>query len=49
VQVAKKLGVSVDVIEDSVKAREKSRKKHSYQGKVINALRNRFGGHGIKS
>ena len=49
IEVAKKLRVPVNVIEDAVKAREKSQKKPSYQGKVINALRNRFGGHDIKA
>jgi 6-phosphogluconate dehydrogenase len=39
------LGVNTPVIADSVEARRKSRKAPSYQGKVINALRNQFGGH----
>ena len=47
IEVAKKLGVSLKVINESVKSREASQSKPNYQGKVINALRNRFGGHGI--
>jgi len=47
--VAKELGIKASVIEDAINARIKSQKKPSYQGKIINALRNRFGGHSIKS
>ncbi len=46
-EVAKKLGIPLKVIKESVKSREASQRKPSYQGKVVNALRNRFGGHGI--
>tara|TARA_Y100000310_G_scaffold342844_1_gene447841 strand:- start:1969 stop:2889 length:921 start_codon:yes stop_codon:yes gene_type:complete len=49
VLTAKELGVSVPVIEGSVKARLKSMKKlpgaKKYQGKVVQALRFGFGGH----
>lgn len=44
---AKKLGVKAPVIEDAIKSRLESQKKPNYQGKVINALRNMFGGHTI--
>ncbi len=45
VESAKVLGVLVPVIEDSLKARERSQKKPSYQGQVVSVMRNRFGGH----
>ena len=47
--VAKKLGIEAKVIEKSINARVNSQKKPSFQGKIINALRNRFGGHEIKN
>lgn len=43
--VAKELKIKAHVIEDSVKARLETQVKPSYQGKIINALRNMFGGH----
>lgn len=46
--IAEKLGVEVKVVEDAIKARLKSQKKPNFQGKIINALRNRFGGHKVK-
>jgi len=48
VETAKRLGVSVKVIEESVNTRKRSREKPSYQGKVIQSLRHLFGGHQIK-
>lgn len=45
VEAAAELNTTAVVIDESVKARESSRKNPSYQGKVINALRNQFGGH----
>jgi len=47
-QVAHSLGISDKVIHESLKARERSQKKPSYQGKIIQALRNQFGGHNLK-
>lgn len=48
VDAAKAFKVPAVVINDSIEARVKSVKKPSYQGKVINALRNQFGGHKAK-
>ncbi|MBI1863290.1 NADP-dependent phosphogluconate dehydrogenase [Candidatus Microgenomates bacterium] len=45
VEVARELGTTAQVIEDSVRARELSRNEPSFQGKIINVLRNQFGGH----
>jgi 6-phosphogluconate dehydrogenase len=45
VETAHELDVPVKVIEDSLKAREKSQKKPSFQGQVISVMRNQFGGH----
>jgi 6-phosphogluconate dehydrogenase len=45
VEAARDLDAEVLVIDESIKAREKSRDNPNYQGKVINALRNQFGGH----
>jgi glucose-6-phosphate 1-dehydrogenase len=47
VKTGKKLTVPVQVIENSFKFRVKSKKSPSYIGKVLSALRNRFGGHAI--
>ena len=47
VKTGKKFKVPVPVIEDSFKFRVKSKKAPSYIGKVLSALRNRFGGHAI--
>ena len=47
VKTGKKLKVPVPVIEDSFKFRVRSKKSPSYIGKVLSALRNRFGGHAI--
>lgn len=48
VDVAKELKIPAVVIEESVSARIKSVKSPNYQAKVINALRNQFGGHKAK-
>ncbi len=45
VQTAKELGVEVKVIEESLDFRTRSQKNPSYTGKILSALRNRFGGH----
>jgi len=47
--LASKLGVKTRVIEDAIRSRLDSQKKPSYQGKIINALRNRFGGHSVEN
>ncbi len=44
IKVAKKLGVSVKIIEESFKFRLDS-EKTSYTGKILSALREQFGGH----
>ncbi|MEK7493979.1 MAG: glucose-6-phosphate dehydrogenase [Patescibacteria group bacterium] len=48
VKTAKELKVRAKVIDESVKFRKLSAKKPDYAGKVLSALRNRFGGHAIK-
>ena len=48
VKSGKKLKVPTPVIEDSFKFRVRSKKSPSYIGKVLSALRNRFGGHSIE-
>lgn len=45
VDAAHELQTTAVVIDESVKARQLSRKRPNYQGKVVNALRNQFGGH----
>tara|TARA_Y100000310_G_scaffold342531_1_gene446195 strand:+ start:2851 stop:3825 length:975 start_codon:yes stop_codon:yes gene_type:complete len=47
VDEAKRLNVHIHCIEWAVKERAESRKKPSYRGKVINAIRNEFGGHSL--
>ena len=42
------MGVPDKVIHEAVRARKRSEKAPNYQGKVIMALRNQFGGHSIK-
>jgi 6-phosphogluconate dehydrogenase len=42
---AAELGVEVKVIEDALAARAKSRGEPNFQGKIIQTLRNQFGGH----
>lgn len=48
VKTGKKLKVPTPVIEDSFKFRVRSKRSPSYIGKVLSALRNRFGGHSIE-
>ena len=48
VGAAKELGVSTKIIEESLKFREESADKPSYTGKILSALRDMFGGHGVK-
>ena len=45
VKLAKKLKVPVPIIEGAFKFRVQSKKKPSYTGQVLSALRNQFGGH----
>jgi glucose-6-phosphate 1-dehydrogenase len=47
VRVAHSLGVKDKVIHEALKARETSIRYPNYQGKIINVLRNRFGGHKV--
>jgi 6-phosphogluconate dehydrogenase len=47
IKTAKEMGIDVDVIEDSLNTRIKSEENPSYQGKIISALRNMFGGHSV--
>ena len=44
VKTAKKMNVPVKVIEESLKFRLRSVKNPSYQGKILSALREQFGG-----
>lgn len=48
VNAAHCLGRIDKVIHESIKARYRSAKKPSFQGKIIMAIRNQFGGHSIK-
>jgi 6-phosphogluconate dehydrogenase len=48
VEAAKEMGVTVPVIEDSLKFRIDSEKNPRFAGKVLSALRNQFGGHKAK-
>lgn len=45
VDSAKELGVEATVIEDALRAREKSQTKPTFAGKVVSALRAGYGGH----
>lgn len=45
VETAKKINVAVPIIEASLQFRIDSSKKPSYTGKIVNLLRNMFGGH----
>jgi 6-phosphogluconate dehydrogenase len=49
VEAAHELEVPVKVIEDSLKAREKSQKRPSFQGQIVSVLRNQFGGHNVEA
>jgi glucose-6-phosphate 1-dehydrogenase len=48
VEAAKELGIPVPIIEGALKFRVASEENPSYTGKVLSALRNRFGGHEAK-
>ena len=48
IKTGKKLKIPTPVIEESFKFRVRSKKAPSYIGKVLSALRNRFGGHSIE-
>ncbi len=48
VQTARKMKIATPVINDAIKARTQSIRRPGYQGKVVNALRNQFGGHKAK-
>ncbi|MBI1888797.1 MAG: decarboxylating 6-phosphogluconate dehydrogenase [Candidatus Spechtbacteria bacterium] len=48
-QAAKELGVSVPVLEKAVQFRIDSEKNPTYTGKLLSAMRNRFGGHQVKA
>jgi glucose-6-phosphate 1-dehydrogenase len=48
VTTAKELGVPVPIIEGSLDFRSQSKRKPSYTGQVLSALRNMFGGHAVK-
>ncbi len=48
VEEARKAGIPVPVIEESLKFREDSQGNPSYTGQVVSALRNQFGGHSVK-
>ncbi len=47
VKTGKKWNLELPAIEDSFKFRVQSNRKPSYVGKILSALRNRFGGHSI--
>ncbi len=49
VETASKLGIKVRVIEDALKFRIQSEHNPTYAGKILSALRNRFGGHSASS
>lgn len=48
VDAAKRLGVPVPVIEGALHFREQSKGNPSYEGQILSALRNQFGGHSFK-
>lgn len=48
VETAASLGLKAKIIEEALKFRIDSEKNPSYTGKVLSALRNRFGGHSAK-
>jgi len=47
VQTAKAMRVATKIIEESLKFRKQSAIHPSYTGKILTALRNQFGGHGL--
>lgn len=48
VNVAKEMGIEVQVIKDSFQFRVDSEKSPRFAGKVVSALREQFGGHSVK-
>jgi glucose-6-phosphate 1-dehydrogenase len=48
IKTGKKWHVKLPAIEDAFKFRMRSKKSPSYMGKILSALRNRFGGHAIE-
>jgi len=48
IKTGKKWKMALPAIEDAFRFRTQSQKKPSYMGRVLSALRNRFGGHSIK-
>ena len=48
VETAAALGLKTKIIEEALKFRIQSEKNPSYTGKILSALRNRFGGHEAK-
>jgi len=48
VETAASMGLKTKIIEEALKFRIQSAKNPSYTGKVLSALRNRFGGHSAK-
>lgn len=48
VEAAKNLDIPVRVIEAALKFREESKDNPSYTGKLLQAMRNKFGGHRVK-
>lgn len=49
VEAARTLKVPAAVIEDAVRARERSQHEPSFQGKIVSVMRNRFGGHDVRA
>ncbi len=47
VETAKKMDISVPVIEDALKFRIESQNKPNFTGQVVSVLRNQFGGHNV--
>ncbi len=47
-KTAKELKVKAKIIEESVKFRIESDKRPSFTGKILNVIRNQFGGHNVK-
>lgn len=47
VTTAKKMNIPVPVIESSLNFRKRSKTKPSYNGRVLSAMRNMFGGHNV--
>jgi glucose-6-phosphate 1-dehydrogenase len=45
IKTGRKWGMKLPAIEDAFKFRKQSQKKPSYMGRILSALRNRFGGH----